>query len=272
MNANLGNKIQAGLTTSLSFQLARGEGRAFDPLQLSPQLWLDASDLETIFSTEALLTVPANNDGFGYWKDKSGFGRHCTAAAATVKNSSYAGLRSASFPNGSPADRRILTPVPSGILTQDVYILWNKIGDPSNIFSSEGRLWGTTGAGSFMLFTNRFGHYEANVFGGGQFTSQRIINYTTVPSGVMAIHLRASPNVIGGSYNFGDLQLSAHSRPLAPSGTMQLGSLAVGFYPVYPLGDFLEVLAFDYFLDDTQRAKLKTYWETKWAVSLHPPS
>jgi hypothetical protein len=263
MKSSLRNSLRTSLRTSPAQITA-----PFSPLELSPQLWLDASDLETIFISEANQTVPGNNNGFGYWKDKSNWNRHCTAINATVKTASYSGLRSASFPNSSPTDRRVLTPFSSSNLTQDVYILWNKLGNVSNIFSGEGRLWSTSGSSSFRLFTNQFGHYEANVFGGGQFTSQRIIDFTPLPSGVMAIHLRASPAVIGGSYNFGSLQLSAHSRPLSPTGTMQLGALAEGFYPVYPIGDFLEVVVFDYFLNDAQRSKLKSYWEAKWGVAL----
>lgn len=46
---------------------------SFDPLTLSPVLWLDANDASTLFQDDGYTTpATANNDPVGGWKDKSG--------------------------------------------------------------------------------------------------------------------------------------------------------------------------------------------------------
>lgn len=60
-----------------------GSAAPFDPLTLSPYLWLDASDITTLFQ-DAGGTTPVASDGdpVGLWLDKSGNGRHYSQATS----------------------------------------------------------------------------------------------------------------------------------------------------------------------------------------------
>lgn len=61
-------------------------GSGFNPLALSPLLWLDASDASTLYTDSGLTTlVAADGDPVGGWKDKSGNTRHATQASGTNK-------------------------------------------------------------------------------------------------------------------------------------------------------------------------------------------
>ena len=58
----------------------------FNPLSLSPALWLDASDASTLYTDSGLTTlVAADGDPVGGWLDKSGNTRHATQASGTNK-------------------------------------------------------------------------------------------------------------------------------------------------------------------------------------------
>lgn len=58
----------------------------FNPLSLSPALWLDASDTSTLYTDSSLTTlVSADGDPVGGWLDKSGNTRHATQASGTNK-------------------------------------------------------------------------------------------------------------------------------------------------------------------------------------------
>ena len=61
-------------------------GTGFNPLTLSPALWLDASDAATLYTDSGLTTlVAADGDPVGGWKDKSGNNRHAIQASGTNK-------------------------------------------------------------------------------------------------------------------------------------------------------------------------------------------
>lgn len=71
---------------SLDLGLWQSRASGFNPLALSPLLWLDASDASTLYTDSGLTTlVAADGDPVGGWKDKSGNTRHATQASGTNK-------------------------------------------------------------------------------------------------------------------------------------------------------------------------------------------
>lgn len=59
---------------------------AFNPLSLSPSLWLDTADMTTLFQDSAGTTPVANAaDPVGRISDKSGGGRHVVQATGTMR-------------------------------------------------------------------------------------------------------------------------------------------------------------------------------------------
>jgi hypothetical protein len=71
---------------SLDLGLWRSRTSGFNPLALSPLLWLDASDASTLYTDSGLTTlVAADGDPLGGWKDISGNNRHAIQASGTNK-------------------------------------------------------------------------------------------------------------------------------------------------------------------------------------------
>lgn len=76
----IGNGIGLGVS---GFRLATS---GFSPRTLSGlQIWLDASDLSTVFQSEGGSYASADGDPVGYWMDKSGNAWHASQASGTNK-------------------------------------------------------------------------------------------------------------------------------------------------------------------------------------------
>jgi len=56
----------------------------FNPLSLSPALWLDASDASTLFQN-GVVAASADGDPVGVWRDKSGNNRHAIQLSGSNK-------------------------------------------------------------------------------------------------------------------------------------------------------------------------------------------
>jgi Neuraminidase (sialidase) len=69
----------------LDLGLWRGQAAGFNPLNLSPALWFDASDSTTLFQSNGGAAAAADGDPVGYWLDKSGNGRHLTQTSGINK-------------------------------------------------------------------------------------------------------------------------------------------------------------------------------------------
>jgi len=109
-----------GLGISLWGQ-RRAAAAVLDPATLSPHLWLDPSDLTTLFqNSNGTGAVAADNDPVGYIGDKSGNGNHfieATAAARPIYKTS-AGLSWLAFDG---VDDSIGGPLVNGFITEAVY-------------------------------------------------------------------------------------------------------------------------------------------------------
>lgn len=60
-------------------------GAGFNPLTLSPALWLDAADSATLFQSNGGSAAAADGDPVGYWLDKSGNNRHASQTSGSNK-------------------------------------------------------------------------------------------------------------------------------------------------------------------------------------------
>lgn len=88
------------LVHPLAFSLAVNRFKAFDPLSLSPAMWLDASDATTLYDAVSGGAVVAGNGAVARWQDKSGNALHATQATLGARP-----LRQAAMLNGKPVLR-----------------------------------------------------------------------------------------------------------------------------------------------------------------------
>lgn len=70
-------------------------GGAFDPLSLSPALWLDASDASTLYDSTSGGSLVTSDATVGRWEDKSGNSRHVIQS-----NGAYRPIRKTAIQNG----------------------------------------------------------------------------------------------------------------------------------------------------------------------------
>jgi len=78
--------MSVSLGLGLSPCMVHGGAPLFDPLSLSPHIWLDPSDLSTLFQDAAMTTpVTADGDPVGAILDKSGNDLHPTQSTASSR-------------------------------------------------------------------------------------------------------------------------------------------------------------------------------------------
>lgn len=152
-----------GLGLGLDLRLGGGGFLPFNVLSLSPALWLDASDLSTLF-TDAAATTPAtsNGDNIGAWRDKSGNARHFTQSGATRPTLSISsGVNSIAFTGGQNLDSASNSMIASG--NQDFTIVM--VYSPNLGSGTYGGLFANFPAGNLeVLIDNGFIAY-ARPFG-----------------------------------------------------------------------------------------------------------
>jgi len=81
--------------TGIRPSLISASRRRFNPLSLSPALWLDASDSSTLFDATSGGSLVAADGAVARWEDKSGNSRHATQSGSTARP-----LRKTSVLNG----------------------------------------------------------------------------------------------------------------------------------------------------------------------------
>ena len=69
----------------LGLGIWQSSASTFNPLSLSPALWLDASDSTTLFQSNGGAAAAADGDPVGYWTDKSGNSKHLQQTDPTKK-------------------------------------------------------------------------------------------------------------------------------------------------------------------------------------------
>lgn len=151
-----------GLGLGLDLRLGGGGVLPFDVLSLSPALWLDASDLSTLF-TDAAATTPAtsNGDNIGAWRDKSGNARHFTQSGATRPTLSISGgANRIAFTGGQNLDAASASMITSG--NQDFTIL---IVYEPNQGTNTGFVFGNFSAGNLGVYIDTALPAYASPFG-----------------------------------------------------------------------------------------------------------
>jgi hypothetical protein len=243
------------VSTAVSGWLPAGAPHVFNPADLSPALWLDASDTSTITESSGAVSQ---------WNDKSGNGRNVTQATGVRQPSTGTAtinsLNVLAFDGGDILQRATFT-----MTTRTVFVVAEATGAPT----SQGALWrhnASTGNGINILRHNGTGQNSilyfyrltsalATSLSGltaphqitGRFTDSATIearlNGSQVASEVVGAAALASDRVMhvgGDSLNFGS----------APT---------EGF-----VGRIAEIICYTATLSDTNMGLVESYLETKW--------
>jgi hypothetical protein len=153
--------------TGVGFAPAQGAGSAaFTPTSITGlALWLDASDLTTLWQDSGRTTpVAANSDPVGAWDDKSGNARHFTQATSSKRVSYLTNLV-----NGLPAldddggDDALEGPNAfTGLTAAEVFVVVKVDNDPGGPSADPNDLWqfGTHAAATHYPYS------DSNVYDG----------------------------------------------------------------------------------------------------------
>ena len=245
------------LVYPLAVSLAVNKFGAFSPLTLSPSLWLDASDTTTLYDATSGGALVAPDGGVARWQDKSGNARHATQVTAGARP-----LRKSAILNGKSVLRF------DGV--DDV------LGHPL----------GVVGDNTVFMVV------KSTAVGGGT----RILFSATSPNDSLNVYLREDNAANWGVYRISGLKSSGQSvigaykiistQSVGANGSFtQNGTLIpftdTGFYSDANLrrgiggngfgaenfnGDIAEILVFPTALSTTDRAKVESYLNLKWAV------
>jgi hypothetical protein len=242
--------------------------RRFNPLSLSPALWLDASDANTLFDATSGGSLVAADGTVARWEDKSGNARHVTQATSGSRP-----VRKTSVQNSRDVVRF------DGLLQKLVVSL--DLASPFT-FIFAGRRNGGTSACGFAGNLQNSGNFDGAIFGHfGSGSNNLLASILTRISSTVQNTSRVdvgnnsliSTAVVGSSsyqgyVNGGNLS-EVTATYNARNSSISIGSPRTGSTSTESInGDIAEILVFPTALSTTDRQKVESYLASKWGITL----
>jgi hypothetical protein len=230
---------------------------AYGPPTANMILWLDASDLTTVFQDSAFTTpVTATGQSVGGWRDKSGNLRTYTQGTAGNRGV-YTSGPSATF-NTSPM-HLVSTNMPANNNNNDIFV----VTKPLSLAQSSG--WKTLFRGQntdhqilIESGTTRLGTYHNNTGGFKQFGSLTLDGSTRVMLEVIISSTNTyTASLSGGAFTAATSAGTADN--LYSLGNYQLGT--------QPWGEINEILIYNGAVSASDRATIQSYLRQKWGVA-----
>jgi len=226
----------------------------FDPLSLSPALWLDASAANTLYDATSGGSLVASGGSVARWEDKSGNVRHATLTGTGTSPS-----RQTAIVNGRDvvrfpgSDRRLKTASWSLAQPFTALVVWklNTGAAGQNVIDGIG-----TGRAAI--------YWRSGVSKHGSFLGTSILDGRTLsaPSSAFLTSLIANGASTKIYYN-ASLDVSGNSGTSAPGGITVGGEAGTG---ADLIGDVAEILIFGSSLSDANRQAAEAYLNSKWAI------
>ena len=249
---------QAEVLQNYNAQKARYQAIAaqFSPLQLSPALWLDASDATTLYDATVGGNFVAADGVVARWEDKSGNARHATQATLANRPQRKIGVK-----NGKDIIRfngsNFLTT--ANVATTSTSYTIITVSSTTNLSSPQCIAYNGLAA------SNGFGHfcYQSNA---------------TVVHGSISIIQDGSLNTSAeiwssvresNSLNFwrnGNLQLTSTVSVIQPTGKVHIGDTELNNAPL--IGDIIEIYIFSSPLTTDNRKNLERYLGAKYGITV----
>lgn len=237
----------------------------FDPLSLSPSLWLDASDSATLYDATTGGSLVAADGTVARWEDKSGNARHATQATL-----GYRPLRKTAVQNGKDILRFtsatfnhfVLPNFLSGVAGTAIYVFKN-VSDPPGGEGESGAPLTDFGSDSNA---NHMPWVDGNIYDDFGSTVRKTVGNPT-PS-FTSTKLVSQISVINDwrFYIDGSLFYSTVTNTVGWGTTPLIGKTFGGSGSYNFWGDIAEVLVFPTALSDTDRAAVEAYLSAKWGI------
>lgn len=249
---------------------------AFDPLSLSPALWLDASDASTLYDAISGGSLVAPDGAVARWEDKSGNSRHATQATSGNRP-----LRKVSIQNSLDVLRfdgtndYLATGNFSGSQSFERYVVCNDRSSPSQsrIIIAQATSFDAPSPGAdYMLNTGRALQTSQNGSSGVGALSQRQTGQVFNGTVFILAGQRGDGTHAGHVITINGSAPSVTSPFTSNPGTYTkassaygIGARSEGSLPMN--GDIAEVLHFQRVLTTDERADLEAHLITKWGLS-----
>lgn len=239
-------------------------------------LWVEASDLATLFQDSAMTTaVSANGNPVGAWKDKSGNGNHVTQATSTARPTYASGTYPAISFDGSSQFLQVAAQI---IRPEDAHEIWVALQTPAEV----------SGWLNFITFASVTGAtYGAMVAVYADQGKLKTLNQTLQPTtknstAISFAFYSPSTNAVLGGVCSGNvagslnetLYVNNGAGSVGPSVAVQTGynnatgETSVGSYAAAPNrlwhGPIYAIVAINRALTTGERASLKTYLAAKY--------
>jgi hypothetical protein len=240
-----------------------GVGTSFNPLTLSPALWLDAADSATLFqATTGSVPAAADGDPVGYWLDKSGNNRHASQTSGSNKpilKTAIQNSKNIVRTNGTSSFMTISTMTMNAPFA--IYLVVKK---PSSAAVME--LAGLNGDNNKYLFENYSDSKTYYPFKNSSNTNLNIFTSPTMDIYSSFVLLNASTNGTTGTLKRNNVAItnSPQSSANATNGSWDL--LFKGYSGGFSSMDVAETLWFQSAHDDATQTLIINYLNTKWGV------
>jgi len=232
---------------------------AFSPLSLSPALWLDASDANTLYDATTGGSLVAADGAIARWEDKSGNARHATQA--TLANRP---LRKTAVQNGKDIARfdganDTMTHGLSGSLTAcSIFAVTKKISEQSGYRGIVAVGLNYPSPNGSMLLSRAPGTWGTYVVDGAEYGRA-----STTSAGISAFRMLC---MIDDFSSGGRFYMDGSTNGTWTGNT--LGQIAhIGGQPAQNThSDISEILVFPTALSDSDRQSVEAYLNAKWAI------
>lgn len=225
----------------------------FNPLSLSPSLWLDASDSSRLFDAVSGGSLVADDGLVARWEDKSGNGNHATRSDSGTRPARRAGeingLGAIDFSGSKYLNLASTTPATA---EHSEFFVFNRTasGTPNPILTKSGTDFEFS---AYYYSDNGIYYFPGSVeFAGGLATTTGVIALGGLRGGGSTVIRRngATHNTLGS----------------AGTGNAEYNLIGSRNLTEFHNSAICEILVFDYLLSTEERDAVESYLMTKWGI------
>jgi hypothetical protein len=246
----------------------------FSPLSLTPALWLDASDSNTLYDATTGGSLVAADGAIARWEDKSGNARHATQGSSGARP-----LRKTGVINGRDvarfdgSDDFLAVDSMSSFFNGDdtpfsLIAVANTLGNATlKVLFSAGNNTGTdyfnwlgldasevTRASRRAVFPD-----EKNASGGSAWTTDHIITFASSGTTISA-WLNGAAIITNADFNVATLGSNINR--------VSVGALVRASVALPWIGDIAEILVFSSEIATANRENVESYLSQKWGITI----
>jgi hypothetical protein len=227
------------------------------------QLWLDGSDLTTLYQSSGGSLANSDGDPLGYWIDKSGNGKHATQLSGTNKPSVRLNVKNGlSVVRMDGVSSRLIESTLSLNAPYSIFCVAKRSGGDAT-----GRLFHLGASQDQFLYLGTLGSDGYAWFNGNGTTWNSVANTTPSRTWGSGFHFFGGTNSSGTAVPYWD----TYTQDSINGTTAQSTGYAFGYLPTLSSiqrfgGDICEFLIYGKLLASSEIGKLSGYLNDKWGV------